>query len=107
MKICFELTMPNRASWNGRWSGEGNLYAKVVSFTTKTAKEKAQRILKEGSFYYRWDDGWGAAIQVREIDGKESARIKRKSQGFCGYDWMVSNIISHGSCYHKKPELVN
>lgn len=102
MKICFELSMPNCASWNGKWSGEGDLYAKVISFNTKKAKENAQNILKQGSYYHRWDDGWGASISVREVDGKESARIKRKSKGFCGYDWMIGNIVSHGSCYNKK-----
>lgn len=103
MKICFELSMPNRGSWNGRWSGEGDLYAKIVNFSkAKISQEKAQKILSEDSYYHRWDDGWGASISVREVDSKESVKIKRKSKGFCGYDWMINNIISHGSCYEKK-----
>lgn len=97
--------MPNRASWNGRWSGEGTLYAKVVNFSnSKAGKEKAAKILSHGSYYHRWDDGWGASVAVREVDGKESASIKRRSKGFCGYDWMIENICDHQSCYDKKPE---
>jgi len=102
MKICFELSMPNRGSWNGRWSGEKDLFAKVVNFSnSKAGKEKADEILKSVSYYHRWDDGWGASVSVREVDGKEAAKIKKKSRGFCGYDWMIDNIRSHGSCYDK------
>jgi hypothetical protein len=96
--------MPNSPSWNGRWSGEENLYAKVVSFKTKAQKEYAAKII--GSFYYRWNDGWGACITVSKVDSTEARRIRKKSQGFCGYDWMIDNIISHGSPYSKE-ELVD
>ena len=103
MRICFELSMPNRSSWNGRWSGEGTLYAKVVNFAnSKAGNATANRILEHKSYYHRWDDGWGASVSVRKVDGKESASIKRRSKGFCGYDWMIDNIRSHGSTYNKK-----
>ncbi len=105
-KLCFELSMPNCASWNGRWSGEGNYYAVVKSFTKKN-EEMANRILKEGYYYHRWDDGWGAGISVKEVDSQEAAKIKRKSKGFRGYDWMIENIISHNSCYNAKKLLTN
>jgi hypothetical protein len=105
MKICFELSMPNRASWNGRWSGENDLYAKVVNFSnSKAGNAIANKILEHKSYYHRWNDGWGALISVREVDSKESASIKRRSKGFCGYDWMIDNIRAHGSCYDKKPD---
>jgi hypothetical protein len=26
MTLLFTLSMPNRGSWNGRWSGENNFY---------------------------------------------------------------------------------
>ena len=94
MILCFELSMPGRGSWNGRWSGSDNLYAKVVNMgRSKKSAEKARKILEEGSFGYHWNDGWSASVNVREVDGNESRRIRRKTNGFCGYDWMVRSII--------------
>lgn len=106
MKICFELSMPNRGSWNGGWSGEKNLYARVISFSnSKAGNSTANKILEKGSFYYRWNDGWGASVSVRQVDGVESRRIKKQSKGFCGYDWMITSIRYHGDIYadHEKP----
>jgi hypothetical protein len=102
IKICFTLSMPNVGSWNGRWSGEGTLYAIVRSYSKVTA----EKILSKGSYYYRWDDGWGASVSVRKIDGSESRKIKRASKGFCGYDWMIDSIELYGSIYanHEIPK---
>lgn len=102
IKIAFTLSMPNRGSWNGRWSGEGNLYAVVRDFKQSTA----EKILSKSSYYYRWDDGWGASISVRKIDGQESRRIKNASRGFRGYEWMVDSIIHYGAIYadHQIPK---
>jgi len=84
MKLCFTLTMPNVGSWNGRWSGENNLYAKIISFGhSKDAIAKANEIIKKGYYYYNFGDGWGAAITVKEVDTKEATRIKFKSKFFC------------------------
>lgn len=106
MKICFELSMPNRGSWNGGWSGEKDLFAKVVTFSnSKAGKAKAEEILSGISYYHRWDDGWGASVSVREVNSVEARQIKKKSKGFCGYDWMIDNIRSHGSCYEKEKVL--
>jgi hypothetical protein len=107
MKICFELSMPNRGSWNGGWSGAENLYARVISFSnSKAGNEAANRILSKASYFYSWSDGWGASVKVRQVDGKESASIKRRSKGFCGYDWMIASIREHGKIYadHQKPD---
>lgn len=88
--IAFELSMPRAASWNGRWSGENGLYVKVLKLT----KEKEVQI--DGKNYnYRWSDGWCARVSARAIDSKEAARLRRKSNGFCGYDWMIDSIIEH------------
>lgn len=97
MILSFELSMPNRNSWNGRWSGEGDLYARVINFgRTKKAETKAREILDKGSFYYNFGDGWGANVAVREVSSKEAAYIRRKTKGFCGYDWMITSIKNKG-----------
>jgi hypothetical protein len=47
-------------------------------------------------YTYSWSDGWGASIDVREVGRKEAVRLRRKSAGFSGYDWMVNTIIKYG-----------
>jgi len=97
MILSFELGMPNNNSWNGRWSGGNDLYARVINFGRgKAANEKAKEILDKGYFYYNFGDGWGASVTVKEIDSKEAAKIRRKSKGFCGYDWMIASIKEKG-----------
>lgn len=32
MILAFHLSMPNCASWDGRWSGEGRKYVIVITF---------------------------------------------------------------------------
>lgn len=105
MKLVFELSMPGRSSWNGRWSGENNLYAVVENFTTNKRKSKASQILESQPYFYRWDDGWAARINVRAVESKESASIKRRSKGFCGYEWMIRSILDHGAIYASRDEI--
>jgi hypothetical protein len=88
--IAFELSMPRAASWNGRWSGEGRLHVKI----RRLAKEQEERIAGK-SYNYRWDDGWCARVSANKVDGKEAARLRKKSAGFFGYDWMIDSIIEH------------
>ena len=100
MLLVFELTMPNVGSWNGRWTSEDRYYAKVINFTkrygtSKEARELAENILTKGSFYYDFKDGWGMNISVRKVDSKEAAKIRKKSVGFCSYDWAIESILQH------------
>jgi len=93
MLLCFKLSMPNVGSWNSKWTGANSLYARVVNFgSSKKAKEKAITILNKGYFHYNFGDGWSAGISVSQINAKEAASIRRKSAGFCGYDWMIESI---------------
>ena len=101
MKLCFTLTMPNTPSANGKWSGDGELFAKVVAFVSAKDKERAAEIIKNAPYFHKWSDGWGANVGVREVSNAEAAKLKQKSKGFWGYDWMVTNIIDHGSPYKK------
>jgi len=95
--LCFELSMPNIGSWNGKWTGEGRPYVIVKNFgRSKKATKKAQKILEKGYFHYNFGDGWAAGVSVRDVDSKEAQRLRRKSCGFSGYDWMVQSIQDHG-----------
>ncbi len=100
--------MPGIASWNGKWSGEKDLYALVQSFPGKRGEEKAGRILSRHYYSYNFGDGWRAAIEVRAVGPAESKRLRKLSKGFCGYDWMVDSIIQDGAIYgptQPKPEM--
>ena len=88
--IAFELTMPNKGSWNGRWSQEGQVFVRCYD-QRKVPKEYWNK-----SFYYRWDDGWTACVAANKVTTAEAKKLERQSKGFCGYDWMIRSIIQHG-----------
>ena len=88
--IVFELTMPHRGSWNGKWSGDIQRHIRV-KYERSVPKD-----LWDRDFYYRWDDGWEARISVRKMSASDAHKLDKKSLGFCGYDWMISSIIKDG-----------
>lgn len=90
MLVCFSLSMPNIGSWNGEWTGQGKLYARVRRISNKN------NLRDESSFRYNFGDGWSACVSVKFVDSKEAAKIRRKTFGFCGYEWMIDSIIKHG-----------
>jgi len=93
MILSFTLSMPNNNSWNGKWSGEDDLY--VVVKTIRSNK-KAQEILDGSSYYYNFGDGWGASISVEEVDAAKARKLRKRSKGFCGYNWMIEDIELYG-----------
>lgn len=93
-RVAFVLTMPNRGSWNGRWSGENDCYCIVKRFGGKKGAARAAQL--KGSYYYNFGDGWGANVAVKVVDASEARLLKRITKGFCGYDWMVESILTHG-----------
>ena len=88
--IVFELTMPNKGSWNGKWSQEGTCFARVYK-QSGVPKEYWDK-----DFYYSWDDGWTVCVSVKQMSASEARKIERRSKGFCGYDWMIRSIIECG-----------
>ena len=97
MILAYTLTMPGRGSWNGGWSGDDGCHVATRSYRTS-----APMI---GSYRYAWEDGWAARIEVREVTAAEAAKLRRKSDGFCGYDWMIDSIERHGAIYASHEEL--
>lgn len=89
--IAFELSMPNKGSWNGKWSQEGQCFVRCYD------QRKVPKEYWNDSFYYRWDDGWTACVTTRKVTAAEAKRLERMSKGFCGYDWMIKSIIQHGA----------
>lgn len=96
MILSFELTMPNKGSWDGKWSGEGKPYFIVKGFRNQTEITNAIKILEKGYFHYSWSDGWAAGVHVKQVTSQEAAKLRRITVGFNGYDRMVDSIIKHG-----------
>jgi hypothetical protein len=94
MLLEFKLSMPNVGSWNGRWTGEDRYYAIIKNFS-KSKEIEAKQILDTGYFHYNFGDGWSAGINVRKVDSKEANKIRKKSNGFMGYQWMIDSIIKN------------
>ncbi len=97
MLIAFVLTMPNNNSWNGKWSGAGRCYAVVKSVSdAKKNAAKYRAILDKRHFSYNFGDGWRASVEVFQSMPSEARRLRKHSEGFCGYDWMIDTILEHG-----------
>ncbi len=87
--LLFEFSIPKNNSWDGKWSGEGKYYARTLSSRSKGLAEP-------GTYSYEFGNGWVALIKVSEIDSKKAERILKKSAGFCGYEWMITEIMKYG-----------
>lgn len=89
----FKLSMPNRGSWNGGWSGERDKYVKC-----RTLPPKGNPNVKDGANHYcNFGDGWGANVSVKVVDGVKAKNQEIKgSKGFCGYEWMIDSILNNG-----------
>lgn len=99
MKVCYELTMPNNSAWNGRWTGESNKYFVVRNYFGDRAKFMKRLFDLNSnyvSFYYNFEDGWGANVRCEVVLAKEANKRLKISKGFCGYHWMINEIETYG-----------
>ena len=94
--ILFELTFPRINTWNNRWSGEGKRYL-CIKCNNNVPKEVVGK-----SYYYDFGDGWAANIEVSKINCREADKLRKKSAGFYGYDWMIDSIIKNGKIMGKE-----
>lgn len=103
--IAFILTMPGNNAWNGKWSGEGTLYAVVRRFSdSKAGKARVHGFMVDApkaSFGYSFGDGWYARVTAQTVDAKEARTLRKNSKGFCGYEWMIDSIVANGQIVSK------
>ena len=98
MRVEFRLSLGHPPSVRHPTDRRGKNYTIVRTLRADEAKQVGTH------WCYRWPDGWVAYIDAREMKKGERAK---KSDGFCGYDWMVRNILRWGTphCQHEwKPE---
>lgn len=94
--LIFKLTMPNPPSWNGHWSGENEKHTRARDFTDDEFAALPKSVI--GTHFWHWDDGWTARIDVSVTDDSRSKkRALNNSVGFCGYDWMIEEILKFGT----------
>ncbi len=93
-RVEFRLSMPGRASWNGRWSGEDKNFTIVKTIGKKWLGDLGLSGANKNHWSYHFSDGWAASVEATVL-GK-GVRAK-KSDGFCGYDWMVDTILHYGA----------
>ena len=84
--LSFELRTPGSPC---DWTGNRKNYVKVVRVGSGS-------LAKPGYYDYDFGDGWRAAVVVREVDGKTARKLRKDSDGFCGYDWMIDSIRYDG-----------
>ena len=102
MLLSFTLSMPRNNAWNGKWTGEADLYAKVRAFVpSKSNVAHVKQILASSPYLYDFGDGWTAKVSVSEITPADAQRIRKQSRGFYGYDWMVQSILDKGKIIPK------
>jgi hypothetical protein len=92
--IVFKLSMPSNNAWNGKWTGEGKLYAIVRNIQDRNRAKIAP--LLDRRFTYNFGDGWVAAIDVYQTPAFDAKRVMKESKGFQGYEWMVDSLIGCG-----------
>lgn len=85
-RVIFQLSMPKNNAWNGKWSGEENIY--TVARTLPDAKVEALK----PRYTYDFGDGWMAAVSVRRASERE-----RPTNRFCGYEWMIDSILKRNA----------
>jgi hypothetical protein len=97
-RVEFKLAMPNKGSWDNKWSGESRNYTLVKELDDDRATQLDGR-----SWSYGWPDGWRAEITARLV---HEASTLPPSHGFHGYDWMVESILRYDTIYadHEQPE---
>lgn len=96
MLVSFTLSMPSVRSWNGRWSGEDKIYVRVRDLRSKSDTKHLDALLEKGYFTYRFSDGWVAGIDVKTVTSYEAQKLRAKSAGFSGCDWMIDSLIAKG-----------
>jgi hypothetical protein len=98
MYLAFTLTMPGVGSWDKKWSGSNKFYCVVMRFNKKESEK--YKGLAGNSYGHNWSDGWFASIEVEEVDSQTAKKLKKQSSGFLNYNWMISNILNHGTTYN-------
>lgn len=100
-RVEFRLSMPDRASWDGEWSGSDRNYAVVRELSDEQLGKLFDHAPRgfdlsrcRNIWTYRFPGGWAAQVSARVVLLDEELP---RSDGFSGYEWMIDNILATGS----------
>lgn len=99
--LLFEYGHSSIGSWDGKWSGDKEIFAKtrvLKKEDLKVLKDSGLSLIKGSSkeYFYNFGDGWTSKVTVTVGDSKSFSPIVKLSKGFMGYDWMIDSIIKNG-----------
>lgn len=102
--VAYVLSMPNKGSWDGKWTGEKDVHVRCRKICDKAWNNRVTKEpeLAGKSFYHDFGDGWTAKIEVKEVTEKEARALKKRSVGFAGYDWMIASLIYSGDIHYEQ-----
>ena len=93
-RVLFTLSMSRNNSWNNKWSGDDRSYC--ISKVAFRYGKPVYPILKEGNYIYYFDNGLVANVNVKFVTHSEAKAAMKKSDGFCGYEWMCDELMANG-----------
>lgn len=97
MLLAFELSMPSKGSWDGKWTGEGKKYVVIRKLEQGGGgKDKGKFIESNGPYHHAFGDGWVARVSAYCVTHEEAKQLRKKTAGFCGYEWMIDSIMKFG-----------
>jgi hypothetical protein len=96
MMLAFTLKMPERPSWDGHWSGEGKNFVRVRTIEPRSKRARTQAMKLVGEHSFHWPDGWRALVEVKVVTFEQARALRRESDGFSGYDWMIDSLLTFG-----------
>lgn len=102
-RVLFTLSMPCNNSWNNKWSGDDRFYC--ISKVAFRRNKPVYPNLKEGNYIYGFEDGWVANVNVKFVTPSEAKAAMKKSDGFCGYEWMCDELMATGKISTRQEKL--
>ena len=95
MRLCFTFQMLRKDKFDTNYE-QNDIYHQVATVGMKQEDlDWGTKITTRSPFFYDFEDGYRAKIEVQEISGNEANRISKGSNRFGGCNWMIKSIIKN------------
>lgn len=96
-ETMIRLSLAARADMLESVAGLSEAYVRLIALgRSQKASKRETEIVAGSPYFYSFGDGWAASVSARIVDATEARGLRKQSAGFCGYDWMIEEIRSHG-----------
>lgn len=103
-RVLFTLSMTSNNSCNNKWSVDDRSYCIGSKVAFRYGKPLYPN-LKEGNYIYDFEDGWVANVNVKFVTPSEAKDAMKKSDVFCGYEWMCDELMATGKFSTRREKL--